>query len=278
MCNQNSQITANNYLYFLDEAVSLFMARNPLQGEEWASTYKNHPKQFRILTKAEVFATKKLREFFKNYAAYSQDFIDWSQLPTLADLVVRDDAPVWESWKTALFAIYFEVMSPIVEAGGQHQQEESNYDFGFTSSGHPAINFLRRQGAELVKGVTLTTKKNIRAAIRTSLDLGEDRAGMVSRVTGVIDNPVRAELISQTESVRAYVGGQLEVARELPYGVEKVWESIVDGRTSDICLDLDGKKVEGVDTLFTSIYLGDPIYGPPAHPRCRSGLHIRKKS
>lgn len=111
--------------------------------------------------------------------------------------------------------------------------------------------------------VTDTNRKLIQEAIKKSIALGENRALTETRISKIINNPVRAEIIAQTESVNAYQSGPLN------FGIEtgaktKTWEALVGACV--ICATLEGETVKIIDTLSNG------ADRPSAHPRCRCGV------
>lgn len=88
----------------------------------------------------------------------------------------------------------------------------------------------------------------------------------------------RAKTIARTETLDAQTVGLKETwakAKDeglVPPGAKKVWDSVIDERVSDICLELDGQEV-GLDEQFQSDIVG-PLDRPPAHPNCRSTMRL----
>jgi SPP1 gp7 family putative phage head morphogenesis protein len=266
------KVTADNYLEVTDEVLSIYLAQHPLVGEGWAPAYRKYRDLFNKLTRAEARASREIAKLFKEFSREAASFVNWNKVKTAAeDLVVEKENLIWIRFSHGLLAIFVTNMGQALEAGGQYTERELRVDVGWSEKGHPAINWLRKYGAELVSKVNDTTRKNIRSAIRISIDLGETREQVEERVRKIINNPVRAEMIAQTETVKAYTQGRLEVARGLGFETEKVWEAIMDNRTSQTCINLNG-KVLPLDEAFPGGY-----DGPPAHPRCRSSLHIRPR-
>jgi SPP1 gp7 family putative phage head morphogenesis protein len=89
----------------------------------------------------------------------------------------------------------------------------------------------------------------------------------------------RAQTIARTETVDAHTKGledSWQLAKEggfMPPGTEKVWQAMMDDRTSEICEELDGEAVP-IDQPFVSNIVGD-VMRPPAHPNCRSTMTLR---
>jgi len=117
--------------------------------------------------------------------------------------------------------------------------------------------------AELVSGVSDTNRKLIREAIKSSLARVENLQDAAERIKKVINNPVRAEMIAQTESVNAYQTGMKNFAVETG-AKRKTWEALTGA--CKVCSPLDGETVD-VDKMVSN---GKDQ--PSAHPRCRCGL------
>jgi len=126
-----------------------------------------------------------------------------------------------------------------------------------------AQEFIDQYGLDLARGLNRTTVTNVRGALVGGLKEGlarDDLATLVSDAAGGMPE-WRAGLIAQTETIRAYTQGSLQVYDRA--GVEaKQW---LDGQAGacDECEALDGEVVPLGET-FSS---GDD--GPPLHPGCR---------
>lgn len=89
----------------------------------------------------------------------------------------------------------------------------------------------------------------------------------------------RAKTIARTETVDAHTKGLTDAwqaAKDNGFmrpGTTKVWQAMMDERTSDICEELDGQEVL-FEEAFESSIVG-PVDRPPAHPNCRSTLTLR---
>lgn len=126
--------------------------------------------------------------------------------------------------------------------------------------------FLQGHALELAKGINDTTKGRIREVLNIGLREGLGRDDLALRVRGVADDMVewRARLIAQTEVIRAYTQGSLQVY-ELAGAERKEW---LDGQSEACqqCQDLDGTTAE------LKGYFEGGLDGPPAHPGCRCSI------
>lgn len=118
---------------------------------------------------------------------------------------------------------------------------------------------------QLAQYLDETTTKEVVRSIQESIALGESHDLAVQRLMSVINSSVRAEMIAQTEMVRAWSIGVNK------FGIDngaksKTWAALPgadEGSVETPCLDNDGTTVD-IDQDFVS---GDEY--PPAHPRCR---------
>lgn len=140
-------------------------------------------------------------------------------------------------------------------------------EYGIAIEATPLTDWIltaaREHTAGLVTQVTDTNRKLIQEAIKQGIARGEDRDAMVARIRKVISNPVRAEMIAQTESVNAYQSGLLNFAQETGANT-KTWEALAGA--CKVCAPLDGETV-AIDDQFSN-----GIDAPSAHPRCRCGV------
>lgn len=141
--------------------------------------------------------------------------------------------------------------------------------FTFDSASEEAISWADKHAAELIDGITETSREAINNAIAEALESGTDPYDEIFEAVGDED---RAQLIAHHEVMLAVHEGQREAWRQatdagLLTGTERpVWIVTGDEKVCPICekledqtRELDG-KYETEDGEFD---------GPPAHPRCR---------
>lgn len=85
----------------------------------------------------------------------------------------------------------------------------------------------------------------------------------MERLVGIINNPVRAEMIAQTESVNSWSLGQVSYVRETGART-KVWEALAGACT--LCAPFGGIKME-LDDEFPG-----GVLRPARHPLCRCSV------
>ena len=129
-----------------------------------------------------------------------------------------------------------------------------------------AADWARKHAAKLAKGLSKTTRKNIREAIALGFE-GVDFETVVAGVMEMVGDEARAKLIARTESMAAVSAGQRQAwARD----VEEGW---LTGRERRVWIAVPGacplcEELDGTTARLDGTYKGD-IEGPPLHPRCR---------
>jgi hypothetical protein len=143
--------------------------------------------------------------------------------------------------------------------------------FKFDATDENAVRWADRHAAELVTGISETTREDINNAVASLLETGdwEDSFGDILAAVGDDD---RALLIARHESMTAVSEGQREawdqaVEEGLLTGDEKrTWIVTPDDALCPICDGLDGQTAS-LDGTYTSD--GEEYDGPPAHVACR---------
>ena len=149
------------------------------------------------------------------------------------------------------------------------EQKRGSIVFTFNAASQEAIDWADRHSAELIDGITETSREAINNAIADALEHGTDPYDDILEAVG---DATRAQLIAHTEVMRAVHEGQREAWRQaeeegLLTGTERVtWIVTGDDKVCPICEELDG-KLRKLDGQYHAS--GDAYEGPPAHPRCR---------
>jgi hypothetical protein len=174
------------------------------------------------------------------------------------------------------------ILLPFLQKGAEggvivHQASIAEMGIGidWTLPFTEAAEWAREHCAELVKGVTDTTKARIRTTVANWIESEHTLPDLWKQLAeDYAFDRKRARLIGTTEATRAYAEGELTaaevLAQESVFEYEKRWESIPDDVRCEICEDLQGQTVVGVRNPFDS-KIG-PLQGPPAHPGCRCAL------
>ena len=150
-------------------------------------------------------------------------------------------------------------------------------DFAFDESNPRAIEWIRKNTATLIDGLSATTANDIRELVEDAFDGDFDTDDLADQIFDLIGDAVRAETIARTEVMRASNQGQLEAwdqatEKGLLTGNEKIeWIVTPDDRLCPICEPLDEQTIERGGTFDVD---GDQITAPPAHPRCRCTIGL----
>ena len=173
----------------------------------------------------------------------------------------------WVGWEQEFAKEVEKPLGKAMELGAKVAQEEVPGIIVDWSLQNPeAQKFLRNHTIKLAKQINSTTQKQLKQALLTGLKLGEGRDVLAGRVQSVLTDRTtwQARRISQTETIRAYNQGSIQLYKEA--GVEK--KQWLDGQADACpeCEDLDGAIV-GINDNFAGGY-----DGPPAHPGCRCAI------
>lgn len=148
---------------------------------------------------------------------------------------------------------------------------DTDVDFAFNAKTQAAIDWADRHAAELIDGISETSREAINNAVAEYLETGDWREYR-DEILAAVGSAERADLIARNESMVAVHMGQREAWRQatkagLLSGTEKrVWITVGDEKMCPICKGLNGKKA----ALGKSYRSGGEEYeGPPAHVSCR---------
>lgn len=146
-------------------------------------------------------------------------------------------------------------------------------DSAFDVTNPAAVAWVQAHAAELIDGISDTTKTEIRDLIESAFADQFDVYELADRISEVIGDDARAEEIARTETMTASNVGQQDawdqaVEDGLLTGNElQEWIVTPDDRLCPICDGLDGVQAE-LGGMFVSD-TGDQYDGAPAHPNCR---------
>lgn len=269
--------SVSNYLELFDDELSLLLAQTPSDGEGYPDSYHEYPDLFKKLIKSDTEIRRRVGKVFRIYSKRSLEFVDFKDVTIKGDETVSFAERIWQDFSEELSVALLFGLGLAMVAGGQHSEREVRIDTGWSDTNEVVLNYLNRHTFNLVKGLNRTTRNRMRSAIKISVKTNETLDQLENRLTKIVDDKNRARIIGHTESVRAYNVGRVEAVKEMNVKSQKIWDSIIDKRTSSICIDLDGKTIP-VDKKFETI-TGEKVEGPPAHVNCRSGLRfdVRKK-
>lgn len=236
-----------------------------LAAEDWHSTYKTNEDTFDELTRLESALGAAIAEYFHELSMRASVYVDWSVLKAAG--VAPADDPVWEEERRLLTVAVLQIITELTALGVIGGEYIIGIPVAFESLEDAIMQAARKQTATMVRSVTDTTRKLIREAVAQSIALGENSDEAALRLLDVIDNPIRAQTIAQTEPVNAYQRGYSLYAHQTG-AVSKTWDGLIGA--CKICSPLIGTTI-GIDELFT-LANGNEVPHPSGHPRCRCSL------
>lgn len=242
--------------------------------EDWSPIYKKDKKAFKELLKLEADYELDLLMYFNTLAVKRIDgLVDWSKYRKAikaADtaeslkIVAAITSAAFIDEETILLGVSVDFIAGMIGTGAIAQDNISRVTTGLSPT-HDAIQKAAlNRSSLLVKDVTETTRNRIQTSIDTSLKLGESVDDAAKRLSSIIDDPVRAELIASTESARSFKIGMEESAKA-GGAVTKYWDP-----SSDPCELCQANANQGpipIDEQFENDD-GDDT----AHPRDRCGV------
>lgn len=260
------------------------------EGEDYAPSIKADPKTFRQLVKLEGQVERQWGAYFDDLGLELAKLVDWYQYQRALNQrqAADETAPMIEAALTYLesqkkilvqlsFNMFDEGSSIGINAGQNLYQLPANYEALQTKVNRQAVRYSN----SLVTGINDTTLGLLRSNLRTSLDLGEDIDAASYRIMNTLNDPagIRSRAIARTEPVNTYNRGVLLFGNDT--GARgKVWDSVLDGRTSLICKELEQKygnedTAIALDEPYTwTVAGGGSVEAPGAHVNCRSGHYL----
>jgi len=132
-----------------------------------------------------------------------------------------------------------------------------------------AAEFARTYTYDLVNGLTETTRKMLQETVSAFIESPDmthkDLAALLEPAFG----QVRAEMISVTETTRAYSAATNTYQQQLAdegLSMLRVWKTAADDRVCPVCSPLDEMPEQNWPENLKA--------GPPAHVRCRCGTGL----
>jgi hypothetical protein len=159
---------------------------------------------------------------------------------------------------------------------------QKTYGLGVFDDQGKVTQWANRYTVKLAKGLTKTDRSNLQTQIAAWTQAKEGLPELTARVNKIINNPVRARTIAQTESTRAYARGNIKAWEDSEVVTGKVWRTAEDERVCPIC----GRLADQLTTLTATTGgtarwrdIKDPTRNaggiaddPPAHVNCRCWL------
>lgn len=240
-----------------------------LSGERFHPGYKKNKDSFRLLISSHVKLRRAMKGYFKDLAERLKFKLNWTAyaLQTMKfDEYSYIDEFDWEGETVTLTVIFSDNLKPAYSAGIADAHTELGLTTYTSVKETPVQAALRKHALSLAKNLNQTTRDKIKESLKSSIDQGLSTPDAASALADIIDDPYRAELIANTESVQAYSEAKLQVGDEV--GAQgKSWQ---DGQAGacPTCSELDGEIV-AIDDSFS-----DGSDSPPAHPNCRCLLQL----
>jgi SPP1 gp7 family putative phage head morphogenesis protein len=219
--------------------------------------YRKHAQVYQEFIQKRLELKRAVMDFFKEQQG---------RLPQLVALhLVFDEAEdlVSTNWQVE-DATLSDRLSPIIMSlhgiGEDSVHADTGTTVGMGRMNSPQLQFLKDHVIPVAKDINSTTRNDLLDVVRKSIALGETRDEMTDRLNDILNNPVRARMIAQTESVRAFSQGRLAVGREYGF-TQKQWSA--QDNACPVCAGVDGETVN-IDSEFS---IG--VQSPPAHPNCQ---------
>lgn len=264
-----------------DDIIAAYIADSIKRGaEDYAPLYRKFPKLFKQLVTSEIRTDKAMRKYFRELADRAIEALDWNeyerkvsatsgadfQAASIIDYLVK---AFWEDETLVLKIQLTGSLMDALEAGGLFTVEDLQIDVPWSRNEPPVIEFMNKYSLQLSKGLTRHTQDRIYSALKESISNGENRDGATKRINQVINDPKRATTIAQTESVRAFSSGRMQVGKEIGAN-RKRWRT---AGAKDFCLNFQDQGVVKLEHTYITPR-GAKVDQPPAHPNCRCGIEI----
>lgn len=237
--------------------------------ETWEHSYTDSPATFKRLVREEAKLQASANGYLLGLSERVPSLVNWPEVP-LAPITASVIPPQSdEVWRQELALLTASIAPHIVELmviGGTAGELLYSRVVNFTPLNEAVLKAADSMTANLVTQVNDTTRRYIQRAIKQSIASGEDTPTTVARIRKLVANPVRAEMIAQTESVNAYQAG-LDLFGEETGVKSWTWDAL--SGACQLCAPLDGVTVKvGRPFILPN---GNEVFRPAAHTRCRCG-------
>jgi hypothetical protein len=271
-------------LHAIEDEVERF-DRLILASENWSPFYAKDAITHAKLIRTEAKLRRVTRKFFREQATKAKKFVNWDEYKAAVkayqiDVLVNDVA--LDEMNNTFIKIAFDPIAQAVSLGTIAAQNIYGRPIASDTTTALVQQLARDQIARLVGklvkpdgsvvdnpkagySISSVTRDDIRQSLHTSISMGETIQEATDRIAQTINDPMRAELIAQTETVNAYQGGLLKAGQNSG-AVGKEWHDL---GAEDVCADNTDDGPIPIDAQFPS---GDDA--PTAHPRCRCGMRL----
>lgn len=254
--------------------------------EKWGKGFKRDPKTHAKVIKVEAKLQRAIRKLFREKSLEVEKYIDWTayfgQINAAVNVQTIVSGDFFDGIDADFLTVTFNEYALAVATGAQASESIYKIPLGIRSSDDFIQALTTKKLAALVgkrvdkdgkivdnpnKSYRISDKvrNDVAKSIQTSINLGEDKETSIGRLRTIINDPVRAEKIAQTETVNAYNAGALEFARESG----AVGKQIDTVESSDICADYADEGIVPIDYLY-----GGSDDGPAFHVGCRCTMRL----
>lgn len=265
-----------------------------IAAEKWSPLYKKNRKTYVKTIAIEARLRRQVRSVFRTASDNLDSYINWNQyeaqraelnaskLEANVNVEVIVSENLYDDIDAMFFNVTLETVALAVATGAQAGEAIYDIALGIRSTDAIIQSLATDRLAWLVgkrvdkEGnvvdnpkatyrISNKTREDIARNIKTGISLGEDKQAMTKRIKTVINNPRRAEIIAQTETVNAYGSGLIEFAKESG-ATGKEWETV---GAIDICAEY-----ANLGTVKLNYLYGGENTSPAAHTGCRCNLRI----
>lgn len=237
--------------------------------ESWEKSYTDSPETFKRLLRQEAKLQAASNQYLLGLAERTPSIVNWAEAglkPVQASAVPPANDETFQREMALLTALVGPQILELLVTGGNAGETLYERSVGFSVLHEAVITAADTLTATMVSQVTDTTRRFIQLAIKQSIASGEDVTASIKRIRKLVANPVRAEMIAQTESVNAYQAG-LDIFGEETGVISWTWDSL--SGACKLCAPLNG-VTKKVGELFT-LPNGRQVARPAAHTKCRCG-------
>ena len=152
-------------------------------------------------------------------------------------------------------------------------------EFRFDRTNPSAVAWAKNHAGELIKGISKTTRDDVREVITRAFVEGIPPRSAASLLLDAVGDATRALTIARTETMRASNEGQEQLWKQatdvglLTGREERMWIVTPDDRLCPICEGLED-RTSPLNGMFTS-NSGASYDVPPAHPNCRCVMGLK---
>lgn len=150
-------------------------------------------------------------------------------------------------------------------------------DWSFDETNPAAVEWANEHATDLIENMSEVDRLAIKDLVEAAFEEQFDVDDLIDKITEIIGDEARAEVIARTETMRASNEGQMQAwdqaadAGLLTGEESKEWITTPDDRLCPVCEPMDGVTVKLSEEFNVD---GERMDGPPAHPRCRCTLGL----